>query len=282
LFALDPSVLKIFDLESGMQLSATNISGAQFLNGLTNDGNGLLYATDFSGKKIFKIDVADVMNPTYEIIVQNTVSTPNGIIYDGSNNRLIFTNWGSNAKIKAVDLNDFSVTDLLATNLGNIDGIDEDNQQNYYISSWSPARITKYDSNFENPVTVTTPSLSNPADIGYGKAIDTLAIPQGNSADYIGFEVVSNTKDLADNLFELLVYPNPATEQSWLQFELSKTTELKLQIVDMSGKIYYHTNRQEPAGIHKLRLKDLNLGGGYYQVVMEGEGRVVTIGFLKV
>jgi hypothetical protein len=128
LFALTQTALKVFDLESAIQLSATNISGSQFLNGLTNDGNGLLYATDFSAKKIYKIDVSDVMNPTYEIIVQSTGSTPNGIVYDGDNNRLIFTSWGSNAKIKAVDLSDFSVSDLLTTSLGNIDGIDEDNQ----------------------------------------------------------------------------------------------------------------------------------------------------------
>ena len=67
-------------------------------------------------------------------IVSNTVSTPNGIVYDGENNRLIFVNWGSNAAIKAVDLSDNSVSTLTTTTLGNCDGIDNDSYGNYYVS----------------------------------------------------------------------------------------------------------------------------------------------------
>ena len=93
----------------------------------------------------------DAVNLNSDVFVNNTVSTPNGIVFDGENNRLIFVNWGSNAAIKAVDLSNNSVSTIITTNLGNIDGIDDDNDGNYYISSWSPARITKYDKDFVNP-----------------------------------------------------------------------------------------------------------------------------------
>jgi hypothetical protein len=33
--------------------------------------------------------------------------------------------------------------------------------------------------------------------------------------------------------------------------------------------------------MHKLLLKDLNLESGYYQVMMRGEGRAVTIALAK-
>ena len=93
LFALESPQLKAFNLETAEQVMTLNISGATFLNGLTNDGNGILYATDFSTKKIYRIDVTDLTNPTFEVIVQNTVNTLNGILFYGAINPLLFTHW---------------------------------------------------------------------------------------------------------------------------------------------------------------------------------------------
>ncbi|MFK7809772.1 MAG: T9SS type A sorting domain-containing protein [Saprospiraceae bacterium] len=283
LYALDSPNLKAFDLETEEEVMSLNISGAVFLNGLTNDGVNTLYATDFSAGKIYKIDVSDIDNPSFEIIVENTDNeTPNGIIYDGANNRLIYTNWGGNAKIQAVDLTDFSISDVVQTSVGNIDGIDDDSDGNFYISSWSPSgRITKYDANFENPVTVTTPTLNGPADIGYAQAIDTLGVPQGNDADYIGFEVVSNTADLVDNDFQLLVYPNPVTDASWIQFELEKATELSVRVIDMTGRVHYASDVLEGEGVHKIPVGMLELGSGSYRVILETGGQLVNYGFNK-
>ena len=269
-FGLSGNVLRAYSLETAEEVMSINLSGAGFLNGLTTDGLETLYATDFSNKTIYKINVADLTNPTQEIIVSNTTKTPNGIIYDGVNDRLIFVTWGSNADIREVDLSDNSVSIITTTTLGNIDGIDDDSDGNYYISSWSPNRITKYDSNFENPLTVTTPGLSSPADIGYAQAIDTLAIPQGNTVDYVGFELVLPTKELGSSMFGLTAYPNPVTASSWIQFELESKGLVDLMIYDINGRLVHQLIKgQLMIGQQKVLLAGLDFSAGIYTCVLK-------------
>ena len=101
LYACCGGSIKGYDLTTGSNVFTINL-GASFLNGLTTDGDSVLYATDFSNKDIFRI------NPTtnkYYTLSSNTTSTPNGIIYDGANNRCIFIAWGTSAPIKAIALN---------------------------------------------------------------------------------------------------------------------------------------------------------------------------------
>ncbi len=269
-FGLSGNVVKGFDLDTEQEVMTLTISGASFLNGLTADGNTTLYATDFSGKRIYKIEVADIANPSFEVIVANTSKTPNGIIHDGDNNRLIFVTWGSSAEIRQIDLSDNSMSTILTTSLTNIDGIDDDSEGNYYISSWSPDRITKYDSNFENPITVTTPALNSPADIGYAQAIDTLAIPQGSTVDYVGFEMATATAELEVSEFALMVYPNPFIDQSWVQFKLEESAEVELDIYDVHGRrIKNLMTGHQPYGQHKVLLTGLELSRGVYMVVLK-------------
>lgn len=245
------------------------MSNALFLNGLTNDGGNFLYATDFSDQKIYKIDITDLDNPTQEVIVENTNATPNGILYDGENNRLLWVTWGNNASIRAVDLTDNSLSIVQTTSLSNIDGIDEDNEQNYYISSWGPARITKFDKDFINaPETVTTPALSAPADIGYSLQTDTLAIPMGGNVVYIGLgepPVVSKTNDLTFGDFNMHIFPNPVSENSVIQFELATAQKVNLTIFDTEGrKIKTLLSGTQMNGKHTVLLAGIPLSNGVY------------------
>ena len=286
LFAIDGSTIRGIELDTENEVMALSISGAQFLNGMTNDGVNILYATDFSAKRIYKIDVSDIANPSFEIIVSNTVSTPNGIVYDGDNNRLIFVNWGSNAEIKAVDLSDNSVSTIITTNFANIDGIDEDNDGNYYISTWSPDQIAKYDNAFANPPeVVTTPFLNNPADIGYAKAIDTLAIPHypnnGDDVAFVGFNpdtMTSSVHDLFSQEFQLSVFPNPITDQSVIQFSLQEKTTIQLEIFNQEGKLIKTLLQgTQVKGQHTVSFAGVDLPNGIYWLSLQSQHLKKTV-----
>lgn len=273
LFAIDGSTIRGIELDTETEVMALNIVGASFLNGMTTDGDSTLFATDFSSKKIYKINVADVTNPSFETIVNNTSTTPNGVVYDDTNYRLIFVNWGNNAPIKAVNLMDNSVSTIVTTSLGNIDGIDEDNDGNYYIASWSPDRITKYDNAFANPPeTITTPFLNNPADICYAKEIDTLAIPHypggGDEVVYIGFSpdtMSTNTLELAADDLNINIFPNPISEQSVIQFKLEKNETISFEIWSQDGKLLKTLLAGEQMkGKHTILLSGINLTFGNY------------------
>lgn len=283
LFVIGGGQIRGYDLTTAQQVMSLSIPGASFLNGMTSNGTNKLWVTAFSNDKIFEVDVTSLAFAFATEIVANTVSTPNGIVYDGPNNRLVFVGWGSNAPIKAVDLGTNQVTTLVTTNLGNIDGIDEDSQGNFYISSWSPDRISKYDNAFANPpVTITAPGVNNPADICYAKAIDTLAIPNGNgTVTFVGFTPPVALEDPMDQ-FGLHLSPNPVTESSWIGFELEAITQTKISIFNTKGQLQQVLlEDQLPAGTNQVLLTDTRLPAGTYFLVLEANGERVSRRFVK-
>ncbi len=285
LFAVGSGVVKGYDLTTADEVMSVSIPGAGFLNGLTNDGVDKLYVTDFGNDRIHEIDVADLSNVTSSVAVSNTLTTPNGIVYDATNDRLLYTSWaGSNAKIRAVDRSDFSVSEVVTTNVGAIDGIDDDSDGNYYISSWAPARITKYSADFTNPETISTPFISNPADIGYAMETDTLAIPIGSNVVFVGFDQTpSSTNQLSSQDFQLSVYPNPSQGQSVIEFYLDRSEEITLELVDQLGINHYTVlSGKQIKGKNLVSLAGHDFPAGQYYVVLSTKaGRETTSMFLN-
>src|SRR5690349_16702955 len=87
--------IKGYDLLSGVQTFTANVN-ASFLNGICADTSGHLYTTDFSTKKIYKVNIADGSSWVY---VNNTIKTPNGILFDAANNRLVYCTWGAGVQL---------------------------------------------------------------------------------------------------------------------------------------------------------------------------------------
>ena len=264
LFAVASNAIKGYDLTSEEEVMNLQIPGVSFLNGLSNDGLNTLYVSDFSAGKIYSIDVSDLLNPTFIEIVSDTGGTPNGVLFDENNNRLLFVTWGSNAKVKAVDLSNNMVSTIITTSLSNIDGIDDDSDGNYYISSWSPARITKYNNDFSVSEIVETPSLNNPADIGYSKSTDVLGIPMGSSVIFVDLAVLS-VSDKDTNPFDYLISSNPINELSYFQFSLNDVETVTIKIYSSMGKLIKTVlNEEKSAGTYQISLSELKLSSGVY------------------
>ncbi len=281
MFVLDGDVVRGYDLSTEASVMNLNIPAAIFLNGLTNDGVATLYATDFSDKKVYSIDVTDVSSPSFTEIVSNTSDTPNGIYFDGDNNRLIYVTWGGSAKIKAIDLTNFQQTTLVTTALGNIDGIDNDSAGSYYISSWSPVRITKYSSDFSSSEIITTDPISNPADIGINEATNVLAIPIGNDVVFkqltvLGIEDFDTTTSPTITLSE-----NPVAENSFIELGLNESSNVQLEIYNMLGqKISTLESNYLESGMHKYPLSSNSLNQGIYFIHLTSGKKVATKKFI--
>lgn len=267
LFAIGNGI-KGFDLTSEEEIMDLNIPGSGFLNGMASDGVGRLWVTDFSNQRIYEIDVTDTDNPSYEMVVSNTGSTPNGIVYDETNDRLIFVNWGGSADIKAVDLDTYVVSTITGTSLGNCDGIDNDNQDNYFVSSWSPLRISKFNPDFSGtPETIEAPGISSPADICYAKQIDTLAIPNsGNgTVTFVGFDTSVSVNKIDHNPLSFGVVGNPVSTQTYFSFSCLRNDKVSLTILDETGKtVATLVDGTRSPGDYKILLNGIELASGIY------------------
>ncbi|HBL38404.1 MAG TPA: hypothetical protein DDZ19_04860 [Flavobacteriales bacterium] len=184
LYAIGNNVVRAYDLTTAALVGSTNISGAVFLNGM-GSRSGELIVSDFSTGKLHRIDISDPANMVSEVLVSSTGTTPNGVVIDDENNRALVVNWGNNASIISVDLETAALSEIVPnTGMGNLDGIDMDGEGRFYVSSWSPARITRYSNDFSTSEIVVQGAgsgLSNPADISYAIATDTLGVANSGS-----------------------------------------------------------------------------------------------------
>jgi sugar lactone lactonase YvrE len=267
LFVIAGSAIKGYDLTTATQVMSVTISGAQFLNGMGSNGVDKLWVSDFNGYDIYEVNVANLSSPTFSMVADQmdlgTTNKPNGIVYDGDNNRIVFVNWGSNAPIKAMNLTTYAVSTVVPnTGVGNIDGIDKDSEGNWYIASWSPARITKYTNDFSSSEVITVPGISNPADICYATETDTLAIPGGNQVIFVGFE--SPTVGMDEELYEpYRVYYSSGYPV--VQFELGSTQDVSFDILDMSGRVVFTAMQGlQSIGKQTVVLSSVGLYSGAY------------------
>ena len=179
-----------------------------------------------------------------------------------------------------MDLNGFAVTTVATTTVGKIDGIDDDGLGHYYISSWSPMRISRYDTSFAGPaLTITAPGINNPADICYAKGIDTLGIPNGNGpVSFIGFGPTVGVQPSMDVAAGFTVYPHPASDASMISFEIANAGPVQLEIIDLQGRLVHALLQEEmPAGQHRVLLSGLVLRAGIYVLHLQAQADQVDV-----
>ncbi len=276
LYCCSGTSVKGYSLATGANVFNLNV-GATFLNGMTHDASGNLYATDFSAKKIFKINIAA---QTFSAIASSLVQSPNGIIFDQANNRCVFVNWGSNAPIKAIDLTTNVVTTILTTTLSNIDGITRDGAGNYYIATWGGQNVLKYNAAFATPATIVTAGLSNPADIFYNTVSNVLAIPNAGNNTVVFLDLTLGTNEY-ELLNSLSIYPNPANAEAFVRFDVTTALSISYQIVSVDGRIVKSNSSidlNQLRGEIPINIKGLNIG--LYYLVFRANGFSKTLSLL--
>lgn len=259
--------VKGYDLITALEVFNVTLTGSTFLNDLAADANGILYVTDFNGRRIYKLNT---ITQGFWIYVANTTNTPNGIYVDTPRNRLLLCCWGGSAPIRSVNLADSSISTIVNTSYSNCDGISLDKLDNVYVSTWGIQSVVKFDINFANPPTIVTAGLSNPADIYVNRKTDTLAIPNaGNST--VAFIFLNNpTSVIHPN--EIPVdftlhqnYPNPFNPNTIIRYSLSKNQFVQLKVYDVSGsEIKSLVNLRQTAGNYSVNFESNELSSGIY------------------
>jgi len=264
-----------YDLNSALEVFNVVISGSTFLNDLAIDSSGMMYVSDFNGRRIYKVNTN---NSEYWIYVPATTNQPNGVYVDAPRNRLLICCWGGSAPVKAVNLADSTISNIITTPYSNCDGISLDRNDNVYISTWGIQSVVRYDINFANPPVIVAGSLSNPADIYVNRITDTLAVPNAGNSTVGLFHLdiptgISQVSGIA-NSFELHQnYPNPFNPSTNLEFGISDLGFVSLKIYDLLGKeVTTLVNEVLSPGTYKYTFDASDLSSGIYYYKMEAEG----------
>lgn len=257
--------IKMFNINTAAAIGTITM-GASFLNGITHD-NTYLYATDFSAFKIYRVNIATRAFSAFVTATGGT-SQPNGIIYDQPNNRCVFVGWGASAPIKAMDITTGAITTIITSTLGSCDGIAKDGAGNYYISSWTGNKITRFTNTFTTPTTVVT-GLSSPADIFYNTITDTLGNPNSgtlNNTTYHYFGSATAIEESEKNKFKFSVFPNPVGKSAEIKYETSSDGKVLIQLFDVNGKLVKTiTDENQSKGAHSVSFdRSANPAGNYY------------------
>lgn len=94
------------------------------------------------------------------------------------------------------------------------------------------------------------------------------ATPVANSylyVDNISFSgTVTGIKNNESLITNTTIYPNPATEKISIDMDLQKSSNVKLQIVDLTGKVVKELNVGEIQGKHTSTISTTNMAKGTY------------------
>ncbi len=264
--------VRAYDLNTAAEVFNVLVSGSTFLNDLAIDNSGMIYVSDFTARRIYKVNSN---NSEYWIYVPATTNQPNGLYVDAPGNRLLVCCWGASAPVKAVNFADSSIANIITTPYSNCDGISLDRNDNVYISTWGIQSVVRYDINFVNPPVVVASSLSNPADIYVNKKTDTLAVPNAGNSTVAFFHLdipsgINQINSLANSFKLHQNYPNPFNPSTNLEFEISESGIVSLKIYDMLGKeVLTLVNEELNPGTYKYTLDASGLSSGIYYYKLE-------------
>ena len=134
-----------------------SIDDAILLNDLATDSSGYAYLSDSMNSRVVRIDLATGENSTF---ISTLPSSPNGLLVHGD--KLYIASWGIMSEqpeeraewitktagdLYWVSLKESEkVRHIIAPELGNLDGVEIDQQGNLYASDWENGKLYKISS----------------------------------------------------------------------------------------------------------------------------------------
>lgn len=145
LYVADIDQLVAIDIKSkevSMRYPAPN---AKFLNDVAADAQGHVYVSDMLTNTIHRLSQG-----TFEVwLDDDALEAPNGLLIEGKN--LIVASWGNMTDgfatdiaghLKVIDITSKKIQSLGdKTSAGNLDGIEQDGEGNYFVTDWMTGKL---------------------------------------------------------------------------------------------------------------------------------------------
>ena len=204
------------------------------------------------------------------------MNSPDGILFDEANNRLLVINsvMATNGPIEAVNLEDATMTTFIETGIAGLDGITRDNYGYTYISSWHTDKVYRYDENFTNPPEEIAGGYTAPGDIYFNKQDNILVVPDffTHSVDFIPIAYTEvGEVEYPPNDFKLMQnYPNPFNPSTKIEYRTQNPGHATLKVYNVLGhEVATLVNEEKPAGKYEVEFSaigELTSGVYFYQL----------------
>lgn len=168
LFVADIDVVRVFDRETGVHVDEVSIDGAEFLNDLTADSGGAVFASDSALNAVYRI----APDRSWEELAQSEeLASPNGLAMSADGP--LVTSW-QQPKITLLDSSG-AIAGELTTPVAELDGLLRLDSGEMLVSSWEGGAVFRgtADGQFSELYT----GLSQPADIGLDAARGRVLVP---------------------------------------------------------------------------------------------------------
>lgn len=165
LYVADLTALVVIDVAASKIIKTIPVQGAEGLNDVSIDKNGIVYVSDSKAKKVYK-----VKGGISELFLEN-LKGPNGVLAHGDDFYLLDA--GGLYKINA----DKSLT-LLADGMeGGTDGVENVKGGDFIVSTWAGVVYYVNANGAKETLMDGRPNKMNSADIGFDAASKTVFVP---------------------------------------------------------------------------------------------------------
>ncbi len=179
LYVADLAQLVEIDTAKGTITKRYDAPGAKILNGISADGEGRIYVTDWPGNAIWRFE-----NGKFEKWLESAdLKNPNGILVDGD--KLIVAAWGAMGadfstktpgNLLTVSLADKSIANLgSGTPIGNLDGLKAFDAESFIVTDWVAGKTFQISRSGEAKELLTL--TQGTADLYFNQGTRTAIIP---------------------------------------------------------------------------------------------------------
>ena len=110
--------------------------------------------------------------------------------------------------------------------------------------------------------------------------------PTTPSMDQVHFDIeTSSVRFTSTNeilsVSDLKVYPNPVTDELYMQFELDQTLDADISIVNVTGQVLSNFQRTLNGGNNLIQVQTSELPAGIYTIFLKSEAGIIVQKFIK-
>lgn len=184
LWVSDVQEVVVMDTDLAEIIVRIPVKGAESLNDITVDEQGQIYISDMGKSSVF---IKNNRGEIIEWIDSEALQNPNGLLV--VENALYVASWGDskNGNVLKINRDTKNIEQVTSSGLGNLDGIQQNEEGELYVSDWDTGTIYKI--NLQGEVEELFTSEKSSGDILYFEKENQLILPMNHQNEVWWYQI---------------------------------------------------------------------------------------------